>query len=1071
MKAPNLSLRPEVSGPVASGRKNHNRRHTLIPIVSGILVLIAILSASFYLSVDVSASRDESPKPADSVAGFKPTAPLTRVLGAGLPSPLARTIAPMLTPQGPPISVTTYAGDCTTPKTVFNVRDADLTVCAKVTGGQPGWTILWSNAKFEIKQQTPLGSGESTFTLATTSNLGDWRVIAYEPLGGAVYSIKPFTVVDDDNPIVDLSIITDSGTSSITPSSQVLFSVQLTNLGPSDASTVEVTDSVPAGTTFSSFALVSGPAGTNCVNPIAGANSGTSTCTIPLLARGETALFVAAYDVTSGSGTTITNTAAVTSATDEVATAPETSSNNTSTYQVRVNGSTTEVCSLDCPANVVRTADTTSGGQPGAFINLPAASVSGSCGAVSNSPASGTFFPVGTHSIISSAELGGSCAFTVTVLDTNPPTISCPANITVTAPQSQTEATVSVGNPTINASGGGVVSGVRSDDIPATFDDNGNVVTPAVVHALTDPYPIGSTGILWTVTDAGGRTATCSQFINVVGFGDRDPVTISCPAHVTFTAPSGSCEATIPAATIGMPTSNPSDSNVQVVGRRSDDLPLTSPFPAGSTTVTWTASDRLEDGTILSTASCVQNVTVTAGGGGDTTPPVLTVPANLSVTTSSCSVILDDELGTAEATDTGACGGSVSVARTGVPAGFVFPTGTTTITYTATDAGGNMSTGTQTVTVTESPAVLPTITAPADLTVNTGPGATSCGTVVSDAALGTAIANDNCAGVTVTRTGVPAGNSFPVGTTTVTYTATDRSGNTATDTQVVTVIDTTPPTITAPADVTVNTGPTATSCDTVVSNAALGTPTTDDNCPGETVSRSPSGNTFPVGTTDVIWTVTDAAGNTATATQQVTVIDNTPPVVTPPANITVFLPLNSTAVSMVVNYPNPATATDNCPGTLNITYSPASGSTFFVGTTPVTASTTDAHGNPGSATFTVTVLYNFTGFFSPVDNLPTLNVVNAGRALPVKFSLSGNKGLNIFAADSPYTIGINCDGSAPQSDVEETVNAGGSSLTYDAASDRYHYVWKTENSWKNTCRQLVVTLNDGSEHKANFKFK
>jgi hypothetical protein len=119
----------------------------------------------------------------------------------------------------------------------------------------------------------------------------------------------------------------------------------------------------------------------------------------------------------------------------------------------------------------------------------------------------------------------------------------------------------------------------------------------------------------------------------------------------------------------------------------------------------------------------------------------------------------------------------------------------------------------------------------------------------------------------------------------------------------------------------------------------------------------------------------------------------------------------------------------------------------------------------------VTVLYNFTGFFSPVDNLPTLNTVNAGRAIPVKFSLSGNKGLNIFAADSPYTIAINCDGSAVQSEIEETLTAGGSSLNYDAGSDKYNYVWKTENSWAGTCRQLVVTLNDGSEHRANFKFR
>jgi hypothetical protein len=144
----------------------------------------------------------------------------------------------------------------------------------------------------------------------------------------------------------------------------------------------------------------------------------------------------------------------------------------------------------------------------------------------------------------------------------------------------------------------------------------------------------------------------------------------------------------------------------------------------------------------------------------------------------------------------------VTITRTGVPANFVFPTGTTTIIYTATDAAGNQSTGVQLVTVTESPAVPPTITAPANVTAYTGPGATSCGTVVSDATLGTPTAADNCSLASVTRTGVPAGNVFPVGTTIVTYRATDASGNFREATQSVTVIDNTVPVVTPPAAVT-----------------------------------------------------------------------------------------------------------------------------------------------------------------------------------------------------------------------------------------------------------------------------
>src|SRR6185295_6038373 len=57
--------------------------------------------------------------------------------------------------------------------------------------------------------------------------------------------------------------------------------------------------------------------------------------------------------------------------------------------------------------------------------------------------------------------------------------------------------------------------------------------------------------------------------------------------------------------------------------------------------------------------------------------------------------------------------------------------------------------------------------------------------------------------------------------------------------------------------------------------------------------------------------------------------------------------------------------------------------------------------------------YSFTGFFQPVDNLPTLNVASAGSAIPVKFSLGGNQGLNIFAAGYPASSPIDCDANDP----------------------------------------------------------
>ena len=119
----------------------------------------------------------------------------------------------------------------------------------------------------------------------------------------------------------------------------------------------------------------------------------------------------------------------------------------------------------------------------------------------------------------------------------------------------------------------------------------------------------------------------------------------------------------------------------------------------------------------------------------------------------------------------------------------------------------------------------------------------------------------------------------------------------------------------------------------------------------------------------------------------------------------------------------------------------------------------------------MTVLYNFAGFFQPVANPPTFNVVQAGRAIPVKFSLSGNKGLNIFAAGSPSSGPIPCNSTADATSLEDTLTAGNSSLSYDPGADQYVYVWKTEQSWAGTCRQLLVQLNDGSTHRANFRFR
>jgi hypothetical protein len=145
--------------------------------------------------------------------------------------------------------------------------------------------------------------------------------------------------------------------------------------------------------------------------------------------------------------------------------------------------------------------------------------------------------------------------------------------------------------------------------------------------------------------------------------------------------------------------------------------------------------------------------------------------------------------------------------------------------------------------------------------------------------------------------------------------------------------------------------------------------------------------------------------------------------------------------------------------------------TSSVGSKSVACTATDNAGNSANASASYQVIYTFAGFFSPVDNLPTVNQVKAGQAIPVKFGLGGNQGLSILASGSPSSQSIACSSETAIDDIEETVTAGNSSLSYDAATNTYSYVWKTNKAWAGTCRQLIVTLVDGTQHLANFKFK
>jgi len=287
--------------------------------------------------------------------------------------------------------------------------------------------------------------------------------------------------------------------------------------------------------------------------------------------------------------------------------------------------------------------------------------------------------------------------------------------------------------------------------------------------------------------------------------------------------------------------------------------------------------------------------------------------------------------------------------------------------------------------------------------------------------------------------------------------------------------DTTPSALSVPADITKE----ATGANgTAVEFKATATDDMDGALPDSSISYKTdsgtvaSGDTFPLGTTTVTVTATDKAGNTATATFKITVVDTTPPVISGmPSDTKVTA---TSAQGATVTYIAPTTAKDLVDGNVPVQCSPTSGSAFLLGDTIVTCTSTDKRGNRATATFKVSVVYAFGsgsgGSFGEPVKATELNQLAAGASVPVKFGLGGDYGLNIFAAGYPTSKQIICPNGLPPDVVEETSTATKSGLTYDATSGLYTYVWKTDRAWKGTCRELNLKLADGSDHKVQFQF-
>ncbi|WP_317292986.1 T9SS type B sorting domain-containing protein [Aestuariibaculum lutulentum] len=496
-----------------------------------------------------------------------------------------------------------------------------------------------------------------------------------------------------------------------------------------------------------------------------------------------------------------------------------------------------------------------------------------------------------------------SATQTISVQDTTPPVLTVPADVTIECTEDETSANTGVATATDTC---GDVTITETDDVVTTCG-NTKVITRT-----------------WTATDECGNPSSATQIITVQ---DTTPPVLTIPADVTI-----ECTEDETSANTGVATATDTCGDVTITA--TDDV-VTACGNTKVITRTWTATDECGNPT-----SATQTITVQ-----DTTPPVLTIPADVTI---ECT---EDETsantGVATATDT--CG-DVTITETDEVVTACGNTKVITRTWTATDECGNPTSATQTITVQDT--TPPVLTIPADVTIECTEDETSANT-------GVATATDTCGDVTITETDdvvTACGNTKVI---TRTWTATDECGNPTSATQTITVQDTTPPVLTVPADVTIE-------CNEDETSANTGVATATDTCGDVTITESDDVVTA-CGNTKVItrtWTATDECGNPTSATQTITVQDTTPPVLTVPADVTIECNEDETSANTGV-----ATATDTC-GDVTITESDdvvtACGNTKVI---TRTWTATDECGNPISATQTITIVDTVAPTITAPDNV------------------------------------------------------------------------------------------------------
>jgi hypothetical protein len=356
------------------------------------------------------------------------------------------------------------------------------------------------------------------------------------------------------------------------------------------------------------------------------------------------------------------------------------------------------------------------------------------------------------------------------------------------------------------------------------------------------------------------------------------------------------------------------------------------------------------------------------------TPPLLTLPGPITAeATSSAGTAVTYAASATDAEDNPDPTPICSPAS-----GSTFPLGTTTVACSVTDAGGLSASGSFTVSIVDTTA--PALSLPGNLTAEaTGAGGASVSFTTS--------ASDTVDSSVPVNCDQASGDTFPLGTTTVTCSAADAAGNSTSGWFTISIADTTAPALALPGDLTAEA--------TSASGASVAFTTSASDAVDGTVPVDcdhASGDTFPLGTTTVTCSAADAAGNSTSGSFDVGVGDSTAPSLDGvPADFSVTTG-NPAGRTVIYTLPTAADAVDPSP---SVACSPASGSFFAVGPTTVTCTATDASGHSTSASFVVTVTYvappadgEWSVIWSaPVDGTPAGLVTNTSRTVPIKVRL------------------------------------------------------------------------------------